>query len=79
MIEIYTKLDCGYCVAAKDLLKINNIGYTEHVINKDISRDDFLEKYPQAKTVPFILIDGEVIGGYDSLLEHVTKKVNNDS
>lgn len=74
MIDIYSKIDCGYCNAAKDLLKINNIDYNEYVIGRDITREEFLEKFPNAKTVPYILVDGNIIGGYDKLLEHVSKK-----
>ncbi len=31
--EIYTRMGCGYCVAAKQLLVKRNIGFTE----KDVS------------------------------------------
>lgn len=79
MIDIYSKVDCSYCVAAKELMKINDIAYTEHVIGRDLTRDEFLERFPNMKTVPVILVDGNIIGGYNDLLEHVSKRNTNDS
>lgn len=76
MIDIYSKVDCPYCKAAKDLLDVNNIEYNEYVIGRDLTREEFLEKFPNVKTVPQILVDNNIIGGYDKLLEHVSKKDN---
>lgn len=79
MIEIYGKPDCGYCSAAKELMKINNVEYKEYVIGQDLTREEFIEKFPTMKTVPTILLDGNLIGGYNELLEHISKKVQNGS
>ena len=79
MIEIYTKADCGYCVAAKEFMKINNVEYTEHTIGVDLTREEFLERFPDVKTVPMIMVDGNNIGGYDNLLEHITLRNKNVS
>jgi glutaredoxin 3 len=78
MIEIYSKPDCGFCKAAKDLLELNDIRYTEHTIGTHLTREEFIERFPQIKTVPAILVDSNYIGGYNELLNHVTK-VKNDS
>jgi glutaredoxin 3 len=78
MIEIYSKPDCGFCKAAKDLLELNDIGYNEYSIGTHLTREEFIEKFPNVKTVPAILVDGFFIGGYNELLNHVTK-VKNDS
>jgi glutaredoxin len=66
-VVIYTKPDCTYCGRAKKLLAIQDILYHEIVIGTDITRDEFLELIPTAKTVPQIFIDNELIGGYNEL------------
>ena len=66
-VVIYTKPDCTYCGRAKKLLAIQNIPYHEIVIGRDITRDEFLDLIPTAKTVPQIFIDNELIGGYNEL------------
>lgn len=70
MIDIYTKVDCNYCMQAKAYMNKHRIAYNEHVIGRDLTREEFLERYPQAKTVPLILLDNKLLGGYTNLVEH---------
>ena len=37
------------------------------MLDQDFTRDDFFEKFPNAKTFPQIIINGEKIGGYHEL------------
>lgn len=74
MIDIYSKENCGYCDAAKKLLDGRNIVYNEIQIGRDISREDFMERFPHARTVPVILIEGKHIGGYTDLVEYYKSK-----
>ena len=64
-VEIYSKTNCSFCEKAKIRLK-------EHkpkilMLNEDYSREDFFEKFPNAKTFPQIIIDKKHIGGYFEL------------
>jgi len=52
---------------AKILLKGLGMEFTESRIGNNITRDEFIEKFPDAKTVPYILVDGKPIGGYEQL------------
>lgn len=71
MIIVYTKDNCPYCVKAKALLSSRSMEYMERRIGIDITRDEFLEAFPNARTVPQIVFDGELIGGYDDLVKHL--------
>lgn len=71
MIEIYTKDNCGYCVAAKNLLKVKGIEYKEYHIPNDVSREDVIERFPGIRTVPVIVKDGNLIGGFSELQQMV--------
>ena len=66
---IYTKENCPYCVSAKKLLERHGKSYIETVIGRHIQRDDFISLFPNVKTVPYIIIDGDEIGGFDKLTE----------
>lgn len=66
-IEVYTKPSCPFCINTKMFLQSMGLEYTEIRIGKDISREEFLEKFPEARTVPWTLIDGNLIGGYESV------------
>lgn len=69
-IVIYTKDNCPYCVQAKNLFTNKGQQYTEMKIGVDLTREDFMGLFPDVKTVPFIIIDGEKVGGYDKLIEY---------
>lgn len=66
IIEIYSKLDCPYCVQAENLCKQDpiSIDYTKYMLNEDFTREQLFEKFPTARTFPQITVDGESIGGF---------------
>ena len=65
LVEIYSKDLCGYCDMAKNLMESRGIEYTEFRIGHEgVTREMLLERVPNARTVPQIIIDGEVIGGW---------------
>ena len=67
-IEIYTKLYCGFCYRAKNLLDSKGVDYTEYDISLGgPKRAEMLERKPDASTVPQVFIDGQAIGGSDDL------------
>jgi glutaredoxin len=72
--KIYSKENCPFCVNAKQLLNVKNIPYDEIEIGRDITREEFLNILPDAKTVPqiFMIIDGieTKIGGYTDLVKY---------
>lgn len=73
-VDIYSKENCSYCDMAKKLLDNKSIPFNEYKIGKDLSRDRFFEIFPFAKTVPQILFDGVVIGGYTELVNRLNEK-----
>ena len=57
---IHTLPDCPWCVKAKKLLTLKGIEYTE--VNG---------KFDGWPTVPYIEVDGRVIGGFTELARYV--------
>lgn len=68
-VVVYTKDNCPYCVQAKNLLTNKNVSYAEMKIGVDLTREDFISIFPNVKSVPHIIINGEQIGGFDKLNE----------
>lgn len=64
---IYSKPNCPNCVQAKTLLSVRNIEYTEVSIGEDITREEFFSLFPEARTVPQIILDEKHIGGFQEL------------
>lgn len=68
-VVIYTKDNCPYCVQAKNFFNLKGQAYEEMKIGVDLTREEFISIFPDVKTVPFIIVDGEKVGGYDKLIE----------
>jgi glutaredoxin 3 len=75
-VEIYSKDNCPYCSKAKQLLNTMNIPFTEQKLGVDFTREIILEKYPNAKSYPIVVVDGFHIGGYTQLAEKVNESAN---
>jgi glutaredoxin 3 len=75
-LVMYTRTNppCPFCQQAKALAKAKGIDYTNIDIGTDISREEFQNKFPSARTVPLILIDGEVIGGFNEFKNYILSK-----
>lgn len=67
-IEIYSTAVCGYCMAAKNLLKSKGLAWRELRIDTDPeARAAMAERTGGARTVPQIFINGTYVGGFDQL------------
>ena len=67
---VWSKDACPFCDQAKNLLKLKGIEYEERNISRDWTREQLLEAVPDARTVPQIFLDGELIGGFTELRKH---------
>jgi len=68
---VWSKYNCPYCDQAKALLTQRGIKYEERKIGDGYSREDLLEAVPNARTVPQIFLDGNLIGGFTELKKHL--------
>lgn len=67
-IEIYSSAFCGYCTAAKNLLKAKGLVWREFRVDQDpAARAAMAERAPGARTVPQIFVNGHHVGGFDDL------------
>jgi glutaredoxin 3 len=69
---MYSSEFCGYCAAARRLLKQKNLDYTEiDVLFDPKLREEMISRSGRT-TVPQIFIGGRHVGGFDDLnaLEH---------
>jgi glutaredoxin 3 len=64
---IWSKDSCTYCVQAKRLLEQKGIEFEERKIGEGWTKEQLLEAVPNAKTVPQIFLDNELVGGFTEL------------
>ena len=69
-VKVYSTGICPICEKTKTLLKKWNIPYEEVRIDQDPARrQEFAEVTGGARTVPQIVIDDKLIGGFSELTE----------
>lgn len=67
-VLVYTTRACGYCMAAKSLLREKGVEFREiDVTGDDDQRDELVRKSGQ-RTVPQIFIGTRHIGGFEDLV-----------
>ena len=70
-IEVFSGPGCGYCEAAKALLRQHSLTYRERNVRQPEVLEEFQRRLPRVKSIPQIFIDGEHIGGYEDLKLHL--------
>lgn len=74
-ITIYSKNNCIYCNKAKALVKNLGLEYEEKKLEEFDSPQAMLEDIGKnVRQMPQIKIDGELIGGYNQLVEYFNEK-----
>jgi glutaredoxin 3 len=68
---VWSKYHCPYCDQAKNLLQSKGIEFEEKKIGDGYTKEELLEAVPNARTVPQIFIDGQLIGGFTELKAHL--------
>lgn len=67
-VSIFTRPGCEYCAQAKDLLNAHGIAYEELVLNRDYTSRT-LRAVAGMDSVPQVFINGDYVGGAESLAE----------
>jgi glutaredoxin 3 len=77
-IKIYSSPGCKYCIQLKKLLERAEITDYEEKICEENS--EMLDDYPDAASYPWVIIDGEEIGGLVETARYFLKTglVSND-
>ena len=67
-VIIYTKAHCPYCDNAKTFFDANNVAYKVLRIDQDPQALAAMRTITNARTVPQIVINNRLIGGYTDLM-----------
>jgi glutaredoxin 3 len=70
---VWSKYHCPYCDQAKALLGQREIPFEERKIGDGWTKEELLEEIPTARTVPQIIINGKLIGGFDDLKKYINE------
>ena len=74
MYIIYSKSNCSFCLQTKQLLEMKQLPFVYKQLGADYTLQELLEVLPTARTFPMIVKDGEVVGGYNDLVEYLKQQ-----
>ena len=66
-VVIYGDRSCGYCAAARMLLKKNGVTYENIIVSDDADALEEMQRRSGRRTVPQIFIGDRHVGGFDDL------------
>jgi glutaredoxin 3 len=78
-VIVWSKYHCPYCDQAKALLTQQRVPFEEKKIGDGYTKEELLEAIPTARTVPQIVINGNVIGGFTELRKYIDETGFNGS
>ena len=64
-VKIYSTPTCGYCHQAKRFLLEGGVSFTEYDVSADRAAADEMVRLTGHMGVPVIVVDGEVVVGFD--------------
>ena len=73
-VTVWSKYNCPYCDQAKALLSQKGIRFEECKIGDGYSKEELLEAVPAARSVPQIIINNAVIGGFTELKKYLEEQ-----
>jgi glutaredoxin len=71
MIHIWGKPACPSCTKAKALCEQRGYQFEYLELGKDFDRDAVLTEFPEARTFPQIVVNGQKIGGFEQFTKYI--------
>ena len=62
---------CPFCDRAKSLCEQRGFAYEYKSLGTDYTKEELLETFPGARTVPKIVINGLKVGGYEQFTQYL--------
>lgn len=66
-IQLFTWSTCSFCDRARELLEQSELPWTEQPLDGDRAALDRMAEWFGTRTMPYVLLDGEPLGGLDEL------------
>lgn len=66
-VQLFTWSTCSFCERARVLLEAADVPFTEQPLDGDRAAAERLAEWFGRRTMPFVLVDGEPLGGLEEL------------
>ena len=66
-VKMYTTQWCGFCAAARTLLKKKGVEFEEIDVDANAGKREEMQELGGGHTVPQVFINGQPVGGYTDI------------
>ena len=75
-VIVWSKYNCQHCDQTKSLLEQQGIEFEERKIGDGWTKEELLIAVPNARSVPQIFVDDQLIGGFTELQKYFREHIN---
>lgn len=72
---VYSKNNCPYCSKVKQVLEITGMTHVIYELDKDFTKDQFIDEFGEGTTFPQVIVDDKNLGGCKETVKYL--KENN--
>lgn len=71
---VFSRDGCPSCNKVQQVLQLAEVEHVIYKVNRDFTREEFLQKFGNDSTYPRVVMDGEVIGGCQETVKYLREQ-----
>ena len=71
---VFSREGCPACNKVQQVLQLAEVEHVIYKVNRDFTREEFLQKFGNDSTYPKVVMDGEVIGGCQETVKYLREQ-----
>ena len=71
---VFSREGCPACNKVQQVLQLAEVEHVIYKVNRDFTREEFLQKFGESSTYPMVVMDGEVIGGCQETVNYLREQ-----
>ena len=71
---VFSREGCPACNKVQQVLQLAEVEHVIYKVNRDFTREEFLQKFGESSTYPMVVMDGEVIGGCQETVKYLREQ-----
>ena len=71
---VFSREGCPSCNKVQQVLQLAEVQHVIYKVNRDFTREEFLQKFGDDSTYPRVVMDGEVIGGCQETVKYLREQ-----
>lgn len=71
---VFSREGCPSCNKVQQVLQLAEVEHVIYKVNRDFTREEFLQKFGESSTYPKVVVDGEFVGGCQETVKYLRER-----